>query len=76
MKQEEHFSTAGANTNLYSNLEINMVVSQKTGNWFASEPSYTSFEHRPKGHFILPQDHLLNYVPNSFIYNNQKLETI
>ena len=52
-----------------------MGVSQEIGNPSTSRPSYTSPEHIFKGHSILPQGHLLNYVHSSFIHNSQKLET-
>ena len=56
-------------------VEINMVVSQKTGNQSTSRPSYTIPGHIPKGSANLSQGHLLNYVLRSFICNSQKLKT-
>ena len=47
-------------------LEINMVISQKTGTQSTSSS---------KGHSILPQGHLLSYVHSSFICSSQNLET-
>jgi hypothetical protein len=41
-------------------LEINLVVSQKTGNSFTSRPSYTTPEHILKRCPTLPQGHLLD----------------
>ena len=38
------------------------VDPQEDGNPSTSRPSYTSLGHIPKGHFILPQRHLLNHV--------------
>ena len=56
-------------------LEINLAVSQKTGNSSTSRPSYTTPGHIPKRCPTIPQGHLLNYVHSSFIHNSQKLET-
>jgi hypothetical protein len=53
-------------------LTINMIFSQKIGNGSTSRLSYTT----PKGCFILPKGHLLNYVYSSIIHNSQKLETV
>ena len=69
-----HFSTVW--TCIVVTLEVNMVVSQKVGNWSTSRPSYTTLGHIPKACFILPQGHLLNYVLCGFIHNSpQKLQT-
>ena len=50
-------------------LEINIVAHRKTEHWS------TSLGHILKGHFILPQGHLLSSVLQSLISNSQKLET-
>lgn len=55
-------------------MEINKMVSQKTGNESTSRPRYTSFGHIPKEHSITPQGHLFSYAHSSFIHNSQKLE--
>ena len=55
-------------------LEINMEVSQKTGNQSTLRPSYTTPWHIPKVLSILSQRHLLNYVHSSFIHNSEKLK--
>jgi hypothetical protein len=60
----------GAQT--YTTLEVNKPVTQKNGNCPTSRPSYTTPGQILKGQSILLQGHLLNYVPNSFIYNGQK----
>lgn len=52
-------------------LEIHMVVSQKIGNRSTSSPNYTIPGHILKGHSILLQGHLINYVHNSCTYNIQ-----
>jgi hypothetical protein len=56
-------------------LEINLVVSQKTGNSSTSRPIYTTPGHIPKGFSNIPQRHLLSYVHSSCIHNSKKLET-
>ena len=56
-------------------LEINMAVSQKTGNQSTSRPSNTILGHIPKGCLITPQGHLLTYVHSSFVCNSQNMET-
>ena len=56
-------------------LEINLVVSQKTGNSSTSRASYTTPGHIPKRCSTVPQAHLLSYVHSSFIHNSQKLRT-
>ena len=56
-------------------LEINLAVSQKTGNSSISRPSETTTGHVLKGCSTKPQGYLLNYVHSSFIHNSQKLET-
>ena len=43
-------------------LEINIMVFQKIGNHSTSGPSYTTFEHIPKGFLIIPQRHLLKIM--------------
>jgi hypothetical protein len=56
-------------------LKINMMVSQKIGKPSTSKPSYTTPWHIPKGHSILPQGQLLNYIHSRFIHNSQKVKT-
>ena len=56
-------------------LEINLAVSQKTGNSSTSRPSYTTPGHISKRYSNIPQRYLLNYVHSSLICNSQKLET-
>ena len=51
-------------------LEINLAISQKTGNISTSRPSYT-----PKMLHHTTQGHLFSYVHSSFIHNIQKVET-
>ena len=75
VEQEEHCSTAGGNENLYSTLEVNMGVPQKIRNQSTSRSRYTTSEHTPKVHSILPKGHLINYVSSNFIHNNQKPAT-
>jgi hypothetical protein len=55
--------------------EINLPVSEKTGNSSTSRPSYITPEHILKRCSTIPQGHVLCYVHSSFIYNSQKLET-
>jgi hypothetical protein len=57
-------------------FEINLAVSQKTGNSSMSRtryliPGYIYTKDVP----LIPQGHLLNYVHSNFICNSQKLET-
>lgn len=54
-------------------LEINVVVSQKTGN--TSRPNYTTSGNIPKRCSAIPQGHLLNHAHSSFICDSQRLET-
>ena len=56
-------------------LEINLGVSQKTGNSSTSRPSYTSLWCNLKRYSNIPQNQLLNYIHSSFICNRQKLKT-
>ena len=56
-------------------LKISMVVSQKFESQSISKPSNIILGHIPKRCSIIPQRHLLNYVPNSIIYKSQNLET-
>ena len=56
-------------------LEINLAVSQKSGNSSTSRLSYTTSGHIPKRCPSIPQEHLLNYVHSSLIHISQKLET-
>ena len=56
-------------------LEINLVVSQKTGNRSTSRPSCSTPGHIPRRNFTIPQGYLLKHVHSSFICNSQKLET-
>jgi hypothetical protein len=56
-------------------LEINLVVPQKIGNRSTQIPSYTTLGHIPKRCPTRPQEHVLQYVHSSLIYNSQKLET-
>ena len=55
-------------------LEINLVVSQKTGNISILRPSYITPGHIPKRCSNIAQGHLPNYIYSSFISNSQKLE--
>jgi hypothetical protein len=55
-------------------MEINVVVLQKTGNHAISRFSYFNLGHIPKEYFILPKEHLQNYVHSGFIYKSQSLE--
>jgi hypothetical protein len=53
--------------------EINMWCSSER--WESiSTPSYPTLSHIPKGHFIVPQGHLLNHFHCIFIHNSQKME--
>jgi hypothetical protein len=56
-------------------MEIDMTVLQKIGNPSSSRPRYTILEYIPKGHSILPQGQLLNYVHYGCIHNSQQIET-
>jgi hypothetical protein len=56
-------------------LEINLVVSQKTGISSNSRLSYTTPAQIPQISSNISQRHLLNYDHNTFICNSQKLET-
>jgi hypothetical protein len=56
-------------------LEINFVVSQKTGNSSTSRSSYTTTGYIPKRCSIVPPRQVSNYVHSSFISNSQKVET-
>lgn len=51
-----------------------MAVPQKTGDRSTKRSSYTTLRHIPKGYGIIPQEHLLNSIQNSFICN-KNLET-
>ena len=55
-------------------VEINVEVSQKTGNQPTSRSSYTTPGHIYKRCSILLQAHLINHVHYNFIHNSQKLE--
>jgi hypothetical protein len=57
-------------------MEINMAVPQKLENKSTSKISYTILVIIPKGHVILPQEHLLNYVHSRFIHISQTLGKI
>jgi hypothetical protein len=74
VEQEEHLSIAGGIAKLSTTLETSFAVSQKTGNSSTLRPSYTAPEYIPKRCPTIPQRHLLNYVHNSFICHNQKLD--
>lgn len=56
-------------------MEINVTVPQEAGNCSTSRPSYTNLGHTSKGHFILPQGHLLNHVHCCPTHNSQKSKT-
>jgi hypothetical protein len=56
-------------------LEINLVVSQKTGNSSTSKLSSTTPGHVPNRLSNIPQEHFFNYVYSSFIHNSQRSET-
>ena len=60
---------------LTDTMEISAVVSQEDGNQFISRYTYTTLGYIPKGSFILPQRHLLNYIHCCSIHNSQKLKT-
>ena len=73
MEQGEHaFFLAGVQT-LAATMEINMAVSQKTGNQFMSRHNYITPKHIPKECLTVPQGYLLNYVHIYFIFNRQNL---
>ena len=75
LKQGEHTYIAGMSANLFNHCGNQYGSSSGNGNQFTSRPSSITPGHIPKGHSTLPQGHLLNYFHNSFIHNNQKLET-
>jgi hypothetical protein len=50
-------------------MEINLVVSQKTGNSSTSRHSYTTLGHVHKRYPTIPQGHLLNYVHQLDVLN-------
>ena len=54
-------------------LEINLVVSLKTGYTFTWQTSYITPGFIPRLHPIIPQGHLLLYVHNSLICNSHVL---
>ena len=56
-------------------LEIDLVVSQKTGNSSTSRSNYTTPGHITIRYLTIPLRHRLNYVHRSFLQNSQKLET-
>jgi hypothetical protein len=56
-------------------FEMNMAVPHKIGNLSTSQNSDTTLTHKLKGHFFLPQGHLLIYVHCNIIFNNQKLKS-
>jgi len=45
VEEREHFSTAGRVQTWPTSLDINLVVSQETGNCSSSRPSYTTPGH-------------------------------
>jgi hypothetical protein len=57
-------------------LEINLVVSPKTGNRTTLIANYTIPGHIPKRFPIVPQGHLHNYDHSSFTPNTSKLEIV
>ena len=54
-------------------LEINFIVSKKTGNTSTGRLSYATPRHIPKLFHYL--QHLLNYICRRYIHNRQTLET-
>ena len=54
-------------------VEIGVLVSQKIGSQATSRPSNTTLGHIPRGCSNIPQEHLLNYVHSSTIYNSHNL---
>ena len=73
MEQGEHASFLAGVQTFAATVEINMAVSQKTGNQFISRPNYITPKHIPKECLIVPQGYLLNYVHTHFICNCQNL---
>ena len=55
-------------------LDISRAILQKMRKEPTSGPSNTTFGYIPKGCSVVPQEHVLNYVHNNFIYNSQNLE--
>ena len=75
VEEEEHPSIAVGVQTCTITLEINLMVSQKTGTSSTSRPSYIIPGHILKRCSTIPQGHMLHYVHSSFICSSQKLET-
>lgn len=69
-----HSSISDRNGNLYSPLEISMVISQKNPNQSTSRPNNFTLRHIPKGCTFIPQGLLFSRVHCSFICNSQNLK--
>jgi hypothetical protein len=55
-------------------LEINLEISQKTGDSSTTRPSHTTPGHTPKRCPTISQGHLYNYVHRSFIVITRNLK--
>ena len=56
-------------------LDITMLIFKKIMKQPSSRPRNTTFGYMPKGCSIIPQGHVLSYVPSSIVCHRQNLET-